>query len=1189
MVSAAPGWRAAICGRPELTAERFVPIRSRPPPGARLYRSGDLARYLPDGDLEYLGRIDHQVKIRGFRIELGRSRFVGARTEAEQTLAAIWSKVLRVERVGVNDNFFELGGDSILSIQVITRARQAGLALSPKLLFEHPTVGGLALAATPALELPKVEQGSIAGAAPLTPIQHWFFEQQLAAGHHYNQALLLRLKQPLGLEGLRHSLRALEQQHDALRLRVASLTSPDQQILSAPADGEVLESMDLSAVGDTELTEAIETACARAQDRLDPVNGPLWCAVHFDLGSSRPGRLLLVLHHLAVDGVSWRILLEDLERSCTAAGGSSPQALPSKTTSVKDWAICLQNAAVRGAFAEDLAFWQRSVSPPGPPVPVELSGGENTEASACTVTVRLSAAETSDLLHRTSFAYNTQINDLLVAAVARMVAAWTHDRVISLQLEGHGREDIFEGVDLSRTVGWFTTIYPVRLELESLEAGPLIRSIKELLRATPRRGLSYGVLRYLGGAGELRETEEAQVLFNYLGQFDQVVAGSRLFEFAQESTGPWHSPMNRRRFLIEINCVVMRGCLELALTGSTNRHHPATLEQLAASLQSHLRELVAHCTAAKDRGATPSDFPLARLDQAGLDRVLVQVSGWRDILPLSPIQTLFHATAVQDSRAVLDQWCCTLTGPLDVEALRGAWAAVVDRHPILRASFHTDGLKEPVQVVHGSAEAVWTVEDWSADGVGSIQKRWAAWLAADRERGMPLNQPPLSRFALVRIGPEQVRFVWTVPALLLDGWSWPLVFRDLSVVYEGLVAGRPPALPPCPTYRDYLAWLSRRDHSDSERYWRELLRGIREPTPLLGAQFPGGGRLRAVYAEWSDEIGESEAGRFTALARQLQITPNTLLQAAWALVLARISGQNDVVMGAAFSGRPTDLPGVESIVGPFVNNLPVRVRIDPKRGVVDWLRAMHADLLDANPHQFTPLAQVQAWSEVPWRHRLFESLVVVQNYAVDGAARRLGSSVSISDFSGPVHTNYPVLLLVEPGSSWRVTLVYDEGRIPAETAALWGVGFRSALGALASSEGLTIETLQQQLPLAAPERVQKPRWHVAPQNVVPPGTDMERLVAAVWQEMLGMEMISIEENLFDLGVHSLFLVRLQQQLRGALGRDIPLVALFQYPTVRMLARHLSGEEAPDRGAEVRERATRQRAALARQGGSGSRR
>jgi amino acid adenylation domain-containing protein/non-ribosomal peptide synthase protein (TIGR01720 family) len=732
------GLARGYLNRPELTAEKFIPHPFSQEPGARLYKTGDLARYLPDGNLEFLGRIDHQVKLRGFRIELGEVEaalgqhpavreavvllreddpgakrlvaylataqepspsiselrgflkerlpeymipsafvmlealpvtssgkvdrralpapsearpelervYVAPSSAAEETLAGIWAQTLKIESVGVHDNFFELGGDSILSIQVIAKANQAGLRLTPKQLFEHQTIAELAAVAGLSRAI-EAEQGLVTGPVPLTPIQRWFFEQQFPDTHHYNQAILLEAPEVLNPALLERAVGQLLAHHDALRLRFVREDSGWKQVNAGPDENlwdkmpscPTFSRVDLSRLPEAEQPSAIEAAATELQASLNLEAGPLLRVAHFDLDANRPGRLLLIIHHLAVDGVSWRILLEDLQTAYLQLSRGDAIQLPPKTTSFKQWAKRLLEHAQSEAMRPELDYWCAATQTHCGRLPVDFPGGANTVASARTVSVSLSLEETQALLHEVPQAYHTQINDVLLTALAQAFSEWAGVSPLLIDLEGHGREAIFEDVDLSRTVGWFTTIFPALLDVaqahDPLDSGEALKTIKEQLRQIPNHGLGYGLLRYLTGerGGEeaarqkLRALPQAEVGFNYLGQFDQALPESSSvgsvgpFRPARESSGLAHSPLGTLPHLLEVNGLIAGGRLRLDWVYSESAYRRSTIERLAQRYTQALRTLIIHCQSPEAGGFTPSDFAEFKWNQAELDEI----------------------------------------------------------------------------------------------------------------------------------------------------------------------------------------------------------------------------------------------------------------------------------------------------------------------------------------------------------------------------------------------------------------------------------------------------------------------------------------------------------------------------------------------------------------------------------------
>ncbi|MEG4144515.1 amino acid adenylation domain-containing protein [Microcoleus sp. Pol12B5] len=696
------GLARGYLNRPELTAQKFIPNPFSNSPDARLYKTGDLARYLPDGNIEYLGRIDSQVKIRGYRIELGeieetlrqhsavrdavaiarddgsgnkrlvaylvlnqdklpsisnlraylqeklpeymvpaafvrleslpltpngkvdrkalpapdRDRpkleeaFAAPSTAIEKILAEIWAQVLGLEQVGIDDNFFELGGDSILSIQVISKANQAGLRLTPKQLFQHQTIAQLAAIADTA-GTQQSEQGLIIGEVPLTPIQHWFFEQNLSDPHHWNQAVLFELRQTLEPVLIESVLQELLKHHDALRLRFVRGESGWQQDLVNPDEVPTFTCIDLSSLPPEEREAAFQTAATQLQASLNLSEGPLLRAALFDLGKHQPNRLLLVIHHLAVDGVSWRILIEDFQTAYGQISRGETVALPPKTTSFKQWAERLHEWGRSPELQGEFDYWFALSHQPTSRLPVDFPNAANLVASEKTVSVALSVEETKLLLQEVPAAYRTQINDVLLTALAQAFERWTGNNSLLLDLEGHGREDIFEGVDLSRTIGWFTAVFPVQLNLEKpSDLGAAIKLVKEELRAVPNRGIGCGVQRYLNPeiAKIFHKLPQAEVSFNYLGQFDQVLPKSSLLRLSSHPSGPLRSPRGNRRYLLEINGFIASSKLQLDWTYSESIHRRESIENLATGFIESLRSLIKYCQSPDAGGCTPSDF-----------------------------------------------------------------------------------------------------------------------------------------------------------------------------------------------------------------------------------------------------------------------------------------------------------------------------------------------------------------------------------------------------------------------------------------------------------------------------------------------------------------------------------------------------------------------------------------------------
>jgi amino acid adenylation domain-containing protein/non-ribosomal peptide synthase protein (TIGR01720 family) len=980
--------------------------------------------------------------------------YIPPRTQREILLAQIWSEVLGAKRVGIHDNFFELGGDSILSIKIMARANRAGLKLLPRQFFQHPTVAGLAAVAGTA-QAKQSEQGQVSGAAPLTPIQRWFFEQELAVPAHYNQSLLLQTRRPLQAEALRATVRGLLRQHDALRLRFERGAEGEWRQWHAALSEEMVKQscavIDLSSVADEELPAAITAKAEEVQRSLDLEHGPVLRVVWMETGEGRSGRLLLVAHHLVVDGVSWRVLLEDLERGYEQAAGGQAVELGTKTSSYREWAEALVAEVERGLGAAEEQYWTSVADAPVTLIPGGNIPGGGTVGSAQRVEVGLSGERTLKLLQEVPAAYNTQINDVLVTALARTLCWWTtkaHSSengagaAVLVELEGHGREEISRSVDVSRTVGWFTSIYPVVLESSAAEeVGPALKRIKEQLRAVPRRGLGFGLLHYLGNgevSARLREMRRAQVGFNYLGQLDQVLGKERWLGIAGGSAGAERDGSAQRVHALEVSGYVAGGELRLGWEYDAERYTREEMETVAERYRQELEALIAHCVSEEAGGFTPSDFPLADLNQRALDRIAANDGLINDIYTVTPLQAglLFHSLYAPSSGEYFVQLNCTLSGKVNPEALQQAWQEVVNRHCVLRTFFVWQDLKEPVQIVRQHVQPPWLSLDWRALAPALQQQQLSEFLAADLARGFDLQQAPLMRVALIHLADETYHFVWSCHHLLLDGWSTALVIKEVFTFYEGLSQGRRVELEAVRPYREYIRWLRGQKLGAAERFWRELLKGFSTPTAL-------GIERRVSTVEEVEEQYEGQEVQLTAeataelqqVARTYQVTLNTVVQGAWALLLRRYSGSEDVVFGATVSGRPPGLPGVEEMVGVFINTLPVRTAVKREERVGEYLRGLQEQQVEMRQYEYSPLVEVQGWSEVGRGVRLFDTIMVFENYPVDEALRERSGRLKVDNVYTVERNNYPLALIALPAQQMVLQLKYNTGRYESASIA----------------------------------------------------------------------------------------------------------------------------------------------------------
>lgn len=739
-------------------------------------------------------------------------------------------------------------------------------------------------------------------------------------------------------------------------------------------------------------------------------------------------RFLIVIHHLLVDGVSWRILLEDIASAYTQlAQGDATFALPPKTHAYALWGQRLRAYAASPQLASELSYWTGRDA--GADIPCDDDhDGVDRIADADEVLLTFESEWTRRLLAEAPPAYRTQVNDLLLAGLARAVWRWCGQDDVLVELEGHGREHLSGDLDLSRTVGWFTTAFPVRLAGGSQESSLLIKSVKEELRGIPGRGLGYGVLRYLGSEEQrtaLSHVAEPKIAFNYLGQIDGGDAEAVLFAMAAESAGPSRDALSPLRRWLSVNGTVRDGRLRLSFGFGRKRYRRETVKRLAALYEAALHELVEHCTGGAC-GLTPSDVPLSGLAQAEIDGLALDWRDIEDIYPLSPMQQgmLFHAMHDGERGLYVNQVAAEIRG-LDTGKLRRAWQAASDRHAVLRTGFVWRDLSgAPQQVVYRRADVPFVEDDWRERIEGWDQTRLDAALVdvsrQEQAAGFDLSRPPLQRVRLIRLGEDRHWLIWTHHHILLDGWSSA---RLIAEVMQHNVEGRLPALQH--RYRDYIAWLKGRDSDAPARFWRDATAGLDEPSFLSESLAERTEPQSPDHGSLALELDPALTGRLLEFAVRERITMNTLVQAAWAQLLRQHTGQRTVCFGVTVSGRPPELAGAEEMVGLFINTLPVIDGVSPQQAVGAWLRELQDRNLALREFGATPLYEIQRLAGRPGRP-LFDSILVFENYPVDRALIGQNRQIQVGETRIVETSNYPLFASI--GVDERLRLVFNYQR-----------------------------------------------------------------------------------------------------------------------------------------------------------------
>jgi amino acid adenylation domain-containing protein/non-ribosomal peptide synthase protein (TIGR01720 family) len=1061
-------------GDPERTAASFYENATV---GGRLYRTGDLGFWRNDGVIEFVGRSDHQVKVRGHRIELGEveacfERFAGVdraiaaavafgpadggekrlvvylamgeghdmpdapalrrhatthlppymaphafvhltqlpisangkvdranlppprpedfdhgeghvapRTADEDALHAQWKQILGIEKISVHANFFALGGDSVMALRLLALIARTGRRIALRDFYAEPTIEGMARA----MRAPACTDERTARPIPLLPAQAWLLGSETGDLAHFNQALTLAIPPSIDPSALEAALAALVDRHASLRLRVrlgpagwsASLAAADEK----PAP--LLERFDLRGLAREERLHRQAEHAEQAQRAFDIGQGPLLKALLFE--HEEAARLTLFVHHLATDAVSWQTMLADL-RDLYAhfrAPGAGPP--PPAAGGVVARAELLNRLAANGRFSDEAAYWAQQLAQAFIP---DLGDGPRPAREGARLDV-----PAWPRVRQLAAGRGHSAEDVLLASTQMAMTRWSGRSRHVLLLEHHGRDDLDGLGDAAGLVGWFTAAFPMALEGAADEPLASLAHAARTVRAAPSGGLGYGVLRHLAMEPTLCVLPEPWISFNYLGEIAGAAReGVSDFDPVDEPTGCSADPEIAILGAISISAVGRPDGLRLSIDHDPSRVTQDQVRDLLASFTSAMRDLelaLAAAPPAKEFPATPM--------QEGI---------------------LLHSLREPEAGAYVNQLGLTLRGPLDEERLRRAWRVLTARHAILRTEFvrGPDGHR---QRIADDPTVPWNRLDLRGLNGEDLDLRRNAAKEADRTRPFELARAPLMRVTLAILSDDTTELIWTYHHALFDGWSLPILLTDLVALYTS--DADDDELPPAPSFDRYVEWLRDRDNAAAAAYWKDLLGDFESPvriTRTTGSASAANGQLltRALSGETNAQLKE--------LGRKLKVTPNLIIQAAWAYLLHRHSGEDDIVFGATHAGRPPDLADAGSTVGLFINTIPVRIRFAPDDDARTVLQRLFEQQAASAEFAAMPLAEIQRCSSVPGGVDLFESIIVFENFQLpEFSTARMGDIV-LEKLESREDTHFPLTLIVVEGKHLELRLNY---------------------------------------------------------------------------------------------------------------------------------------------------------------------
>ncbi|MCY8372394.1 non-ribosomal peptide synthase/polyketide synthase, partial [Bacillus haynesii] len=1108
---AGAGVTGGYVNKPDITKEKF--FENPFAPHTKMFRTGDLARRLSDGNIELAGRMDSQVKVRGYRIEpeeiknrllahddikeafiVAREDHKGAkqlcayftadaelpfedirtylmrelpeymipssfvqiekmplsangkidtaalpepqpgketeyeppRNETEEKLVQIWEEVLGIDKIGITHHFFAAGGDSIKALQMISRLSREGLSLEMKDLFANPQIKSLSRYVKAETDK-SASYETVEGEILLTPIQQEYFSLNKTDRNHYNHAVMLYRKNGFDESIVKRVFREIIKHHDALRTVFKEENGKIIQYNRGP-DKKLFDLFVYDVSSENDQPQKVYQLATELQQSIDIKTGPLVKLAIFKTNNG--DHLLIIIHHLVVDGISWRILFEDLALGYSQLSNGEKVEFYPKTASYQEYARHITEYSKTEKLLGEKQYWLKAICDDVEFLEMNEDAGVFKVEDSKTFSTELEKEETARLLRETNQAYHTEINDLLITALLVAARDMTGQNKLRITLEGHGREKVADGIDISRTVGWFTSKYPVFIDLgQETDMSRTIKMVKEHLRNVPNKGIGYGILKYLTRDSEIAKGATSPILFNYLGQLDEDINSG---EFSSSHLPPGEAAGKgiTRENPLEINAVVFRGRLAIQTTYNTRAYSEDVVRAFAQKYKEALKAVIRHCAEREETEKTPSDYGDKGISLDQLEEIKLKYKGMEieKIYPLANMQRgmLFHALEDKDSQAYFEQMAINMKGLIDEHLFAETFNDIMERHEILRASIEYEITDEPRNVIIKDRKINLDYHDLRKQSPAEREQVIQAYRKADREKGFRLNSEPLIRAALMRTGDDSYTFIWTNHHILLDGWSRGIIMGELFQMYHMKAAGQKHRLEEARPYSDYIGWLKQQDKEAAKAYWRNYLSGFTEKSPI-SVLASSSGHAKYKRKEAVIEFPEQLTGRITELASRNNVTFHTVLQCIWGMLLARYNQTDDVVFGTVISGRDAQVAGIEKMVGLFINTVPTRIRLEKSQSFKELIKSVQEKALEGRTYHDMNLSEVQSLSEL--KRELLDHILIFENYAVDQSAfetsRKRGAGFVFEEIHAEEQTNYGFNIVAVPGERLVIKLTYD--------------------------------------------------------------------------------------------------------------------------------------------------------------------
>nr|WP_269724296.1 amino acid adenylation domain-containing protein [Bacillus thuringiensis] len=770
------------------------------------------------------GKIDREALTKIKEIKQSDVNYEAPRTDVEEVLVRVWTEVLQIEHIGISDNYYELGGDSIKSILIVSRLQKYNLSLEVQDILQHPKIKEVSKYVKKYNS--EISQEPVEGKVELSPIQHWFLENEFSHVNHFNQAFMFHIKEGINEKTLIKAFENIIKHHDVFRMmyiKEKDVMKQENRGLKAIKDAFTLDTYDLT--DDKDYINTINMLVDQIQQGMDLENGIL---IKLGLFKTVDGDYLLMsVHHMVIDGVSWRILLEDLEKIYRFVENDEEIIVPTKTTSYKEWTRKLMEFANGEEIKKELDYWIDVEKTEVAEIPRDFKKSESTFGESKTITVNITRELTEKLLRKANTAYHTQINDLLLCSLAMAIEAWSGNNKILISLEGHGRENILKDVLIDRTIGWFTSLYPVILDVKHNEdIAYCIKKTKEYLRRIPNKGIGYGILKYLTALENKKNMHfklKPEIGFNYLGEFTE--HNQEIFCYSELSSGTSVSLSNKKLNPIEINGWVIKGQLNLEFNYSTKEFKDETIEKLTELYIDKLVSVIEHCEHKEYPEKTPSDYGDKDLSIEDLNKILFSGKEIEKIHSLTPMQNgmLYHSLLDPYSQAYFEQIIFSLEGKLDIQKLNQAFNMLIEKYEILRTAFFYKDISMFKQTVLRERNVTIHYEDISKFKEVDKEDYIECLKYKDRNNRFNLTNDCLIRVFIIKEHSDKYKLLFSFHHIIMDGWCMSLLMNDIINIYKSLCRDEKIKLGQTEPYSNYLKWLDNQDADSALDYWRDYL------------------------------------------------------------------------------------------------------------------------------------------------------------------------------------------------------------------------------------------------------------------------------------------------------------------------------------------------------------------------------